>query len=336
MKLWAWMSAVLLTCALCGAENLIKNGDFANGGKNWNSAQYKGGKKFHTFEDGKLLVSGNPESKFNKFATLVQALDKLDPQQDYLLTATLEVNAVHEEGKAMWIRVREANAEGKTIRYAGFNIDLKKQGPAKYAARIRPTAQAASFTMYIAGLNLGADDRISVGEVKLVPVEAAKPVAGNLVQNGDFSNPALLPWRPSTRKVKNEPFEVIADPETGKGVLQVNGDPENKRASFMTMIQPLPELKAGQKYRLSANFSAGLAAPKGKSVSVRVREIDADGKSIGYVGVIAWLSRKGWLEQTKEFTPNPKAVKFQLYITSCNLADGDTVLVRDIVLVPVE
>lgn len=336
MKSFAWMSAVVLTCALCGAENLIKNGDFAAGGKNWNSAQYKGGKKFHTFEGGKLLVSGNPESKFNKFATLVQTLDKLDPQQDYLLTATLEANVTDADGKALWLRVREANAENKTIRYAGVNADLKKQGEAKYAVRIRPSANAATFTMYIAGLSLGADDKILIREVKLVPVEAVKSVDGNLVQNGDFSAPTLLPWRPSARRVKNEPFEVIADPETGKSLLRVNGDPENKRATFLTLIQSLPELKAGQKYRLSASFCAGLAAPRGKSVTVRVREIDADGKSVGYVGVGAWLNRKGWWEQTKEFTPSTKAVKHQLYVTSCNLADGDAVLVRDIVLLPVK
>ena len=336
MKSWTLMLAAGLIGALCGAENLIKNGNFADGGKNWNSAQYKGGKKFHTFESGKLLVSGNPESKFNKFATLVQTLDKLDPRQDYLLTATLESNATAADGKALWIRVREADAQNKTLRYAGISADLRKQGEAKYAVRIRPSENAATFTMYIAGLNLGADDKILIREVKLVPVEAVKPVAGNLVRNGDFSNPALLPWRPSARKVKNEPFEVIADPETGKSLLRINGDPENKRANFLTLIQPLPELKAGQKYRLSASFSAGLAAPKGKSVSVRVREIDANDKTVGYVGVGAWLNRKGWWEQTREFTPSPKAVKHQLYVISCNLADGDTVLVRDIVLLPVE
>ena len=336
MKIWAFALAAGVCCALNAAENLVKNGDFSAGNRDWRSPQYTGGKPFHTFADGKLLVSGNPAAKNNGFAALIQGLPKLDVGQTYLLVATVDAKVADPAKKAMWIKVRQVLDNKQTLRYDGIDVSLKTPGPRQYTARFRPSEKAAGFVFYITAANLADDDVVTVSNVRLVPITLPPPVPGNLAQNGDFSAPTLKPWWVNARPAKTAPFSVETDPETGIATLKVCGDPKNKQKAFLTLVQNLPELQQGKRYRISAKVKAGIAAARGKSVGVLVREVQGANQSLGYQGISVPLAREGWMELGRDFTPNAKAVKHQLYITNCNLAEGDTVLIRDVTLTPVE
>ena len=336
MKFRTVMLAAGVCGALIGAENLVKNGDFSAGNQNWKSAQYRGGKPFHTFADGKLIVSGNAASRNNNFATLIQPLPKLEAGKTYLLTATADAKIASPVRKSVWIKIRQVSPDNRTLSYNGIDVGLRDVGPKQYSAWLQPSEKAASFVFYVTGINLADDDTVTVSDIRLVPIDVPQDVPGNMVKNGNFTAPTLKPWSINARKVKNAPFAVSVDPDTGVATIKVSGDPENKQKAFMTMVQPLPQLEQGRRYRISAKIKAGIAAARGKSVGSLVRQINAENKSICYEGISIPLAREGWVDYGRDFTPNAKAVKYQLYITNCNLGDGETVQIRDVVLVPAE
>ena len=337
MKKQAWILLVAgVLGAVSGAENLIKNGDFSREGAEWRSPQYTGGRKFHTFRDGKLLISGNPEARYNSFVSLVQALPTLTPGREYLLTAAAETEVKDPTKKYLQIRVRQADDTGKTILYSGITVDLTQSGVRRYAAKFRPAPNAAKFTLYVISANFTAEDRAAVDDLSLTEQPVRPGAAENLVQNGDFEAPNLKPWKTDVGRAKTAPFTVVDDPETANRILSVNGDPTNRYAKFLALKQELPPLTAGKKYRLSARVKAGLKETAGKQVVVQVRESDMDNVTIVYDGFKVALDAPEWKEYQTTFIPRIEADKFQLYVRSTSLAEGDTVLVDEVTLTEVK
>lgn len=337
MKFFTTAAAALVLTGICGAGNLVQNGDFAQGGNLWQSPQYTGGKKYHVFENGKLTVSGNQAGKYNAFVSLVQELPLLDPAQEYIISADVTANVPEIGKKYCWIKVRQANESNVTIAYSGFDVGLRNKNSKKYVAKFRPSGNAASFRLYVISANLSDSDQITVDNITLTPVNG-KAAAGNaaavenLVRNGDFETNSLAPWVSRVGKAQTAPFAIAPD-----GVLNINGDPANKYKAFLTLIQQLPPLQAGKKYQLSFRAKAGLSDVTKKSVAVQVRESDMDNITIVYDGVpqIA-LGKKDWQVYKVTFIPRVEADKFELYVRSTNLAQGDTVCVDDISIIPVK
>lgn len=336
MKPFALLFTAAVCAGVCGAENLVRNGDFARGGADWRSPQYTGGRKFHTFVRGQLAVSGNTAAEYNSFASLVQPLPKLDPAKEYLLRAEVAVNIPDRAKKHFRLAVRHASADGKSLLYSDLNPDLTTTEKRTYTIRFRPHPAAAAFYVYVISINLADTDTATVDNISVTEAPAAAGEAGNLVQNGNFAASGLAPWVSYCGRAKNLPFAVVADPETADRVLAVNGDPQNRNSSFLTLIQPLPQLMSAKKYRLKARIRAGLADTAKKEVWLSVRESDMDNNTILYDGIKADLGNGDWKEYSLVFIPNVEADKFELYVRSTRLADGDTVLVDDISLTQVK
>ena len=336
MKTSALLFAAAAFAGACGAENLVRNGDFAQEGKFWSSPQYTGGRKFHTFVRGQLEVSGVSAAKYNSFVTLVQRLPTLDPAKEYLLRAEVAVRIPDRSKKHFRLAVRHASEDGKSLLYSDLNPDFAAVGKRTYTIRFRPHPSAAAFYVYVISINLSDTDSATVDNISVTEAPVTAGESGNLVQNGDFEYPNLAPWVSRSGKAKNPPFAIVTDPETANRVLAVNGDPQNRNRGFLTLIQPLPPLMSAKKYRLKAKIRAGLADTVKKEVWVSVRESDMDGLTIVYDGIKADLSHGDWKEYTLVFVPNVEADKFQLYVRSTRLADGDAVLIDDISLTQVK
>lgn len=337
MKLFTILFAAAAATGLFGAENLVKNGDFSQQEKLWRSPQYTGGKKFHTFDGDKLIVSGNVKAQYNAFASLTQQLPELDPSKEYLLRCEITANVTDLNKKMFCVSVRHASAENKTLRYSEIRADLKKTATIPYAIKFRPTANAAQFYLYVISTNLADSDVVTVDNISLEELATAQSaVTGNLVQNGDFEAQSLKPWFSRVGKKNTAPFAVVTDPANANRILTVNGDPQNKYKNFLTLIQKLPPLMAGKKYQLKVRVKAGLENTVKKEVNIQVRESDMDNVTVAYTGIKANLAKPGWQEYTRTFIPRVEADNFELYVSSSQLAEGDTVCVDDIILVPVK
>ena len=339
MKLFTTLCAAAALIGVCGAENLIKNGDFTQKESQWKSPQYFGGKKFHTFDGNTLTVSGNVNSKYNTFAALIQDLPELDPELEYIISADITANVADCTGKFVRINLRQADANDKTIRYSGIDTYLLDKNPRKYHAKFRIAPNSAKFRLYVMSANLSDTDQVIVDNICLTAIGGSGVVksnaAANMVQNGDFESIQLAPWQSRVGKAKTAPFAIVS--ENFGNILSINGDPTNQYAKFLTLIQTLPQLQAGKKYQLSFRAKAGLANTAGKVVAIQIRESDMDNVTIVYDGVAGLnLNEAAWKEYKVTFIPRIEADKFELYIRSTNLADGDKVFVDDIALIPVK
>lgn len=336
MKLFTILTAAAMIATVHGAENLIQNGDFSQSGTAWKSPQYTGGKKFHTFDGDKLYVSGNVNARYNSFASLIQELPLLDPAKEYLLKADVTVNVPDTAKKFFRISIRQASGAGKSLRYTDLNVDMKKSGTQTYAIKFRPLAAAEKFYVYVLSGSFDDNDSVTVDNISLAEIATDQNAAANLVQNGDFENKSLAPWKSFCGKAKNRPFAIVTDNSTANSYLTVNGDPQNKYANFLTLIQPLPQLMAGKKYQLKVKIKAGLADTAKKEVWIAVRESDMDNVTIVYDGIRADLANNLWKTYILNIIPRVEADKFELYVRSTRLADGDTVCVDDISITPVK
>ena len=126
-KLTTLFSAALCTVALCGAENLVKNGDFS--GETlapWTSPQ-RMKKVIHSLKDGKLVVTGDSQNKYNRELNCIQNLPALEIGKAYLLSGTAISKAAPKQGKSCRVNIRAINSKGGSIGYYGFVIDLSKK-----------------------------------------------------------------------------------------------------------------------------------------------------------------------------------------------------------------
>ena len=152
------------------AENPVKNGDFEAGLTGWSYATDRDvASTSIAFDDekGKVLrLTGDPASRFNNFKTVINSLDKF-PAGKYTLSFDAAAKVAPPKNKAFYVRVREVNAKGGSIRYAGTAVNISKNGWQKYEVAITLSAKAAGYQLFISMQNFAADDEIMLDNITL-------------------------------------------------------------------------------------------------------------------------------------------------------------------------
>ena len=152
------------------ADNPVKNGDFEAGLAQWEYATDRDSASTSIAfdaEKGKVLrLTGDPANRFNNFKTVIGGLDKL-PGKTYTLSFDAAAKVTPAKGKACYVRLREINEKGKTIRYAGVAVDFSKTGWQKYEASFALTGRAAGCQIFISTQSLTADEEVKIDNVKL-------------------------------------------------------------------------------------------------------------------------------------------------------------------------
>ena len=325
--------AAFFAVTLCGAENLIKNGDF-NGTSiaPWRSPQ-KRQKAVHFIQDGKLVVTGdsqNPNQNFN----FLQYLPKLDPNKSYLLSGTASADAVFKPGKSCNVYVRAVNDKNASIGYYGFKIDLNLKSDNKYHYIYTPRPGAAYHQLYVMSSKIGDNEYIYIDDLSLTEIGKTASNTAGLIKNGDFENPDMSGWKAPQTGSNKDFFSVTQDAINGNFSLRISGDKSFKQNNFVTLQQQLGKIRKGQTYTLSAKYRSNVAAPGGKAVRVQIREVAPDGKTIKYSGNSLNLRNSEISDYTYSFTPNEKAVSWTLYISTTRLTKEDCVIIDDIDLIP--
>lgn len=334
-------SKILCACLLCATlgalyaaeENLLKNGNFETGElAPWKSVQ--AGNSLHKVVGGQLTITGNPSNKYNSFITLVQPINALDLEKEYLLSGKVRVTIPNTTGKKVEIAVREADENNRTIAYRTIAVNLSESDYVPYSLLFKPNPAAKSFACYVITGNLTAEDAVAVDDLflGLPPKQAAKGT--NMVINGDFENASLLPWKCAQQDGGVRLHRLSVNTSYGKQALQVCGNPANKYNKFIAFTQPLPALKADTAYVLSARVRAGLKDTKGKSFQINLREANAQGGTLQYIGLTINLADDVWKYYERIITPHKMAAQWQIYITSSGLETTDTVLVDNVRFAP--
>ncbi len=152
------------------AGNPVRNGDFEAGLAGWNYATDRDVASTSIAfdaEKGKVLrLTGDPANRFNNFKTVINDLGKL-PAGKYTLSFDAAAKAVPAKNKAFYVRVREVNEKGRSIRYAGTVVNISKAGWQKYAAAITLSGKAAGCQLFISIQNFAADDEIMLDNITL-------------------------------------------------------------------------------------------------------------------------------------------------------------------------
>ena len=325
-----FLLSVFVGLLLSAADgNLVQNGDFESGQlAPWKSAQ--AGNTLHQVIGKHLNITGDPANKYNKFITLVQPLPVLDSKKEYLLSARARAEVAQVNGKRMEICVREADAQNQTIDYRKFVVDLQEKDWMPYSLFFKPNAEAKSFALYVVTSGFAAEDTLKVDDIFLGFAPEIKGDETNLVVNGEFESPSLLPWECSQQSSGRRLHRLSGNTRFDKQCLSVSGDPENKYNQFIALVQPLPPLKPDGTYVLSARVRAGLANIKDKSFQINLREANAQGNSLQYVGFSVNLSDDVWKYYEKTIKPHKNAAQWQVYITSSGLDAEDEVLVDNV------
>ncbi len=163
-------------------DELVRNGDFEKGISPWHCTQSAGQKNVHTlsnetkFGNACLRAMGDPANKYNGFMALTQPLPVLSKDVTYIFRAKARPAVKNPVGKEFKIVIRQANAANAGLGYTGFTLNLSEDTWRNFEMRFKPRKDAASFSIYILGSKLVANDAVYVDDVSLTPeTEIAKP-----------------------------------------------------------------------------------------------------------------------------------------------------------------
>ncbi len=333
-KLTTLFSAALCTVALCGAENLVKNGDFS--GETlapWTSPQ-RMKKVIHSLEDGKLVVTGDSQNKYNRELNCVQNLPALEVGKAYLLSGKAISKAAPQQGKSCRVNIRAINSKGGSIGYYGFVIDLSKKDLTEYNFVYIPKAGAVNHQLYIKSNNLGDDEQVIIDDLALTEVKKFEDDPNNLVKDGSFEDPVLFSWKTPQTGNDRHFFGISKDAASGNFSLRASGDTAFKYNNFLTIQQALPKVKKGQSYVLSAKYLCNIAVPGRKVVRIQIREVAPNGSTVKYSGGAINLHKSDFADYSYTFTPSDKAASWTLYISTTGLEREDSVIIDDVKLLP--
>lgn len=160
------------TPAVIPAANLLVNSTFDDPAmKEWVSRK-KARKIIHEVKNGKLLLSGDVNNKYRKNLTITQNVPvKLVPGKRYRLAADALSKVADPNGKEATVMIRAIGANGQSIRYYGFTIDLKKSAPQSCSYIYTPPANAVDHQIYIDWKNFADEDILELDNLVLVPVK---------------------------------------------------------------------------------------------------------------------------------------------------------------------
>jgi hypothetical protein len=156
--------------------------------------------------------------------------------------------------------------------------------------------------------------------------------ADNLIQNGGFENGSLDHWSSNQQtggKIKL--FNLTNKSKSGTFAVRCNGDQKNRFNGFITFVQPVTaKVIQGKQYQLQGFANADVKSPNGKSLAIAIRQVNAKGGSVKYTRIPVNLNKKGWQLCMKQFQPDKKTVKFQVYIIASKLTSEDKVFIDDL------
>ena len=322
------VSAVALMAS--GAENLIPNGDFSgNNLTGWSFSSRPASIKTYVVKDG--IMTGSCVAGINRkdFIAASFALPELEQKTVYEFGAKIKINAVPGVKKSLQIAIREVGAKGRTIGYSNIYPNLNAKGEwiivqKSFTAR----RNAVGHQFYIVLANFQEGENVEIDEVFVRKAAELTAAEGNLMKNGDFEA-GVSGWFSNDANCTST--AVAIDAARGK-VLRISGDPASKYNGFKTIVREIGKLPAG-KYSLSFAASAKVAPGKGKACYVRVRKVDAKGKTIRYIGAQVKLNTADWQEYAATVNVSGKAANNYMFISVQNLAADDVILIDNIKLI---
>ena len=113
-----------------------------------------------------MRLTGDPANRFNNYKTVINDLGKL-PAGVCTLSFDAAARVAAAKGKVCYVRVRETDKNGRSIRYTGTAIDFSKAGWQKYEAKVTLSEKAAGCQIFISMQNLAASDEIMLDNIKL-------------------------------------------------------------------------------------------------------------------------------------------------------------------------
>ena len=330
MKKFLLMALLAGGVMLSAAENLVTFGSFSeNDIAKWslNSRQ----KPFKPFviQDGILIGQGVNAIPNKEFIALSRAIPALEANGAYEFGCKVKLTAVPAKGKFFRMALREANENGKTIRYCNIEPMLNAKGEwLEVRGTMTVKSNAKYHQIYIIISNFAVGEKVEIDDLFVRKSEDIPAKDGNLVKNGDFEAGTSM-WT-----IAADPYSrstaIVNDAQRGK-VLRVSGDTANRRNKLKTMYQELPALEKGKNYTFSFAYKANIASAKNKCVRVVVREIRDKVRTVRYIGNPISAS-SDWKTFERKFTPAPNASGALLLISCESLGDDDVLLVDDIKL----
>lgn len=126
--------------------------------------------------------------------------------------------------------------------------------------------------------------------------------------------------------------KVIAESKNGK--LLLTGD-VNNRYKTLTITKNLPVFEQGKDYKITitstaAVSKAAIAEDMKKSVLVRIRSINKDGKTLNYHGSSLKMDTTAKNSCKFTYTPPVNAVQYQLYVDWTNFTNNDLMEIEKI------
>ena len=103
----------------------------------------------------------------NGFKTVIGNVGNL-PAGKYSLSFAASAKVAAGKGKSCYVRLRKADAKGKTLRYLGAQVKLNKADWQEYTASFDISGKAANNYIYISIQNFTADDIVLIDNIKLI------------------------------------------------------------------------------------------------------------------------------------------------------------------------
>ncbi len=151
----------------------------------------------------------------------------------------------------------------------------------------------------------------------------------NLISNPDFQDNFAGWWKNSS--------EITSQSDDGGGAyLSCRRDPAQPQQRLIAVLPGLtPEELRGNWFTLS--FQARLISLQGV-VTVKVRQIDADGRSLGYhtLRFCQYDTAPDWQSFSREYRMHPKTAQIGIYLDCYYLGENDQFCLRALSLTRTE
>ncbi|NLF94736.1 MAG: hypothetical protein GX564_12695 [Oligosphaeraceae bacterium] len=143
----------------------------------------------------------------------------------------------------------------------------------------------------------------------------------NLIPNPDFQDNFAGWW-------KNSSALTLQSDAAGEAYLSCRRDPAQPLQRLIAVLPGLtPEELRDHRFTLS--FQARVSSLQGV-VTVKIRQIDADGRSLGYhtLRFCQYDTAPDWQNLSREYRMNPKTTKIGLYLDFSYLGENDQFCLR--------
>jgi Domain of unknown function (DUF4838) len=150
-------------------KNMVKNGDFQQGRKNWSIPQ-KDKALFSLFPVAtgkgaylKVIGARTPDG-YSRISNLIKGAD-LKPGDEVIIKAKIKCDKLTGKFEAM---LRQADNKNSSLRYSGFSFSKSAAfGWKDYSKKIKIRARATAFYIYLIATNLASDDAVYITDISI-------------------------------------------------------------------------------------------------------------------------------------------------------------------------